>query len=227
MLKDFLSLIYPPVCASCEGILMHNENLICTHCLYRLPKTNYHYLQDNPVARLFWGRADIAAAAAMFTFSKGGKIQHLIHQLKYRNQKEIGKILGHFYGNELKQTDLFKDINMVVPVPLHLEKIKKRGYNQSSLFAEGIAKSMQIECSEKIIFRNTFSETQTRKSRYKRWQNVETIFETKNNFLAKGKHILIVDDVVTTGSTLEACAQTLLKIPNTTVSIAAIAFAAL
>ena len=227
MLKDFFSLIYPPVCISCENILLQNENRICTNCLYNLPQTNFHQLPDNPVAKLFWGRANIASAAAMFTFSKEGKVQRLIHQLKYNKQKEIGKILGNMYGSELKETAIFKNVDVVVPVPLHPKKMKKRGYNQSSLFAEGIAKAMQIECSEKIIFRTTFSESQTKKSRYKRWENVSSIFETKNNFSIIGKHILIVDDVVTTGSTLEACAQTVLKIPNTKVSIATIAFAAL
>jgi len=225
MINDFISLIFPQVCASCGKSLYKNEHSICTYCSYHLPKTNYHTDNANPVAKIFWGRINIYSAAAYYNFGKGGKVQHLVHQLKYRGQKEIGVTLGKFYGYDLRKSDAFNTVETVIPVPLHPKKKKKRGYNQSECFAEGLAESMNAKTDFTTLFRATDSETQTRKSRFNRWKNVETIFQLKDVKLLEGKHILLVDDVVTTGATLEACAQTLLRIPGVKVSIATIAFA--
>lgn len=227
MIKDFISLIFPEVCVSCGKSLAKNEYCICTLCLYHLPVTNYHKQADNPVSKLFWGRANIHSAAAFYSFGKGSKVQHLVHQLKYRGRKEIGVTVGKLYGKELLTSDLFKSIDVILPIPLHIKKKRKRGYNQSDLFAEGLSESMNIEYKTNVLARVTASSTQTKKSRFNRWKNVESIFEVKKPELLERKHILLVDDVVTTGSTLEACAQTILKIPDTKVSIAAIAYAAL
>src|SRR5688572_7975230 len=131
MLKDFLSLIFPKVCCACGKALYSSEECICMLCHYHLPKTNYHLDPDNPIVKLFWGRSDIHSASSCYKFSKGGKIQHLIHQLKYCGQKEIARTVGKFYGSELKEAELFKPVNMIIPVPLHPKKLKKRGYNQS------------------------------------------------------------------------------------------------
>lgn len=227
MIKDFVSLIFPEVCLSCGKSLFKNEHCICTYCLYHLPKTNYHLKPENPVAMLFWGRANIHSAASCYSFAKGSKVQHLIHQLKYRGKKQAGITIGKFYGKELLESEQFNSIDVIIPVPLHSKKKRKRGYNQSDLFAEGLSMSMNIEFKTDILIRVAASGTQTKKSRFSRWKNVESVFEVLNEESLKGKHILLVDDVVTTGSTLEACAQSIFKIPDTKVSIATIAFAKL
>lgn len=174
---------------------------------------------------MFWGRVNIHSASAFYFFEKGGKVQNLMHQLKYRGKKEIGTLVGNWYGAELKNSELFNSVNLVVPVPLHPKKMKKRGYNQSESFAEGIAKAMEIQMDSTNFIRNIETETQTKKARYNRWQNVETVFEVKSPTIFENKHILLVDDVVTTGATLEACAQKLLSIGGTKISIATIAYA--
>lgn len=224
MLNDFISLIFPQVCASCSKSLYKNENCICTYCSYHLPKTNYHLYNDNPVSKIFWGRINIFSASAYYNFGKGGNVQRLIHQLKYKGQKDIGLAIGKLYGVELKQSELFNTVDFVIPVPLHAKKKRKRGYNQSEFFAEGLAQSMNVETNFKSLVRVLESESQTRKSRFYRWTNVESIFQLRDEENLKGKHILLVDDVITTGATLEACAQTLLKIPDVKISIATIAF---
>ncbi|MBI4946784.1 MAG: ComF family protein [Bacteroidetes bacterium] len=223
MLNDFLSLIFPKVCAACGKSLLKSEESICTYCLYHLPKTNFHLYNDNPVIKLFWGRTNIFSASSLYTFSKGSKVQHLIHQLKYRGKKEIGVSLGKYYGRELKTSPLFSSSNLVIPIPLHPKKLKKRGYNQSETFAQGIAESMQAENGSNLLIRTHYSETQTRKSRFARWENVEEIFKVVSPEKIQGKHVLLVDDVVTTGSTLEACANKILEVPDTKVSVATIA----
>ena len=223
MLNDFLSLIFPKVCAACGKSLFKTEESICTYCLYHLPKTNFHLYEDNPVIKLFWGRANIFSASSLYSFSKGSKVQHLIHQLKYRGKKEIGFTLGKYYGQELRSSILFSSSNLVIPVPLHPRKLKKRGYNQSETFAQGLAESMKAESRSDLLIRARASETQTRKSRFARWENVGEIFKVVAPEKIQGKHVLLVDDVVTTGSTLEACANKILEVPDTKVSVATIA----
>ncbi|MDD5570556.1 MAG: ComF family protein [Bacteroidales bacterium] len=206
---------------------MHKgEECICSYCSYHLPKTGFHLDDDNQLSRMFWGRTTLNSVAAFYYFNKSTKVQKLIHQLKYKGKKEIGIKTGELYGNELKASDLFKNIDIIIPVPLHFSKEKKRGYNQSRLFAEGIAKSLNKEVDFKMLFRNRPSETQTRKSRYSRWENVSEIFSLADDYLKlKGFHILLVDDVITTGATIEACANALFKIPEIKLSVAAMAYA--
>lgn len=223
MLNDFLSLIFPKVCYACGKSLFKSENCICTYCHYHLPKTNFHLNPDNPVQKLFWGRVNIQAASSLYLFNKDSKVQHLIHQLKYRGKKEIGASLGKYYGRELRSSALFSSADIVLPVPLHSKKLKKRGYNQSEGFAAGIAESMEIETTSTVLVRVQASQTQTKRSRYERWKNVEEIFEVTCPEKIEGKHILLADDVVTTGSTLEACANKILEVPGTRVSVVTIA----
>ncbi|MFH1004622.1 MAG: phosphoribosyltransferase family protein [Bacteroidota bacterium] len=173
--------------------------------------------------KLFWGRVDIFSATSLYGFLKGGKVQHLIHQLKYRGKKEIGVSIGKYYGNELKSSPLFRGMNIIIPVPLHPEKLKKRGYNQSETFAHGLSKSLEIENENDLLIRAYSSETQTKKSRFARWKNVESIFKITQPKKLQDKHILLVDDVVTTGATLESCAHKILDVPGTKVSVATIA----
>lgn len=223
MLNDFLAQIFPKVCYACGKSLFKSEECICLYCLYHLPKTNFHLYADNPVVKLFWGRTNIHSASSLYSFSKGSKVQHLIHQLKYRGKKEIGTSLGKYYGKELRLAPMFSTVNVVLPVPLHIKKLKKRGYNQSETFAEGIAESLNAESSTRILVRTFASTTQTKKSRFARWKNVEEIFKITTPEKLEGKHVLLVDDVVTTGATLEACANKILEIPDVKVSVATIA----
>lgn len=225
MFRDFISLIYPHLCASCSKPLYNNENHICTYCRYRLPKTNFHLEKDNPIIRIFWGKVNIHAATSCYYFNKGGKVQRLIHQLKYAGGKKIGITIGMFLGADLKKAPLFCDIECVVPVPLHRSRRRKRGYNQSDFFAMGLSESMEATNISDNLYRASSGESQTRKTHYERSKNVESAFKVKRPEQLKGKHILLVDDVVTTGATLESCAHALLDVPDTTVSIATIACA--
>ena len=229
MIGKLVSLFYPDVCSACNGHLVRGEEKICTACMYHLPKTDYHLIPDNPMIRHLWGKQKIEAAAAYFFFNKGEKVQRLVHNLKYKKQTELGVFIGKLYGTHLKETSPFRDAGLIIPVPLHPAKLLKRGFNQSELFARGLGIAMNKVCDTELLVRRKFSETQTRKSRYHRWSNVKDIFalETeKERSAVRGTHFLLVDDVVTTGSTLEACAEALLKIPGSKVSIAAIAYSA-
>ncbi len=225
MLNDFISLIFPNVCEACGDNLQKHENVICTVCAYSLPKTNFHLDNNNPVIRLFIGRTDIYSASAFYSFNKEGRVQQLIHQLKYKGKKEIGYFIGTQYGAELKKSPDFNTVNTIIPVPLHPEKLKKRGYNQSDYFAKGLAEIMNAEINTNILVREKANESQTKKSRYERWKNVEFVFKLKTATELEDKHILLVDDVITTGATLEACANVLKQIKGVKISIATIAYA--
>ncbi len=181
--------------------------------------------KDNPIEKIFWGRVPLNAAASYYSFTKGGKVQHLIHQLKYKGQREVGVTIGDLYGYELKQSDNFNTVDLIIPVPLHKRKIKSRGYNQSEAFAEGLSASMNVKTDFRTLYRALDSASQTKKTRFLRWKNVETVFHVKDEITLQGKHILLVDDVITTGATLEACVHALQKIPGVKVSIATIAWA--
>ncbi|MFZ4401132.1 MAG: ComF family protein [Bacteroidales bacterium] len=225
LFQDFFSLIYPNNCMACGNNLFKNEHLICTSCLFHLPKTNYHLEKDNPISQIFWGRCNINTAAAYFYFTKAGKVQHLVHQLKYKGKKEIGIYIGEIYGRELMQSPDYSKTNVIIPVPLHPKKQKKRGFNQSEVFAIGLSASMNIPIDTQTLIRTFASETQTKKSRFKRWENVKEIFSLQNPETLKNKHILLVDDVITTGATIEACVNLLNSIEGVTINIASIAVA--
>ncbi len=224
MLNEFFNLIFPKLCAACEQTLLKNENVICTKCLLTLPKTEYHLDKDNLINKIFWGRVDIVMAAAFYRFTKGSKVQRLLHRLKYKGGEEVGEILGLHYGYELKTSKYFENIDYIIPVPLHKNKLKKRGYNQSESFARGLSKSMKVPVNTTDLYRKVDSKTQTKKTRYKRWENVGDIFGVIENHDLGNKTILLVDDVVTTGATIEASAQVLIKL-NCKVLVATIACA--
>ena len=222
--KDFFNLFFPDLCVVCNNHLVNQEKMICTKCLYQLPKTNFHKEIDNPVSKLFWGRTKVEYATGFFFFNKGSKYQSMMHKFKYHGNKEIGFILGRYFGSQIKDS-VFKEIDVIIPVPLHKSKLKKRGYNQSEWVGMGLSESLQKPLDTKSLIRNVATETQTRKSRFDRWKNVENIFKISDEKELEGKHVLIVDDVVTTGSTLEACANAVLKVKDTKVSIATLAVA--
>ena len=222
---DFISLIYPRICVICGNSLFQNEDILCTPCQYHLPKTNFHLLKDNQVSRIFWGRVKIENAASFLFFTKGSKVQRLIHQLKYKGKKQVGVKIGKLYAYELRKSKLYDEIDLIIPVPLHWKKQKKRGYNQSEQIGIGLSAGMDIELNTDILFRVKSSETQTKKTRFKRWENVNEIFKVKDKKQLAGKHILLVDDVITTGATIEACAQALHKIPDIKISVVSIGVA--
>lgn len=224
MLNDFFNLIFPKICFACNGVLLKHEKIICTSCQYSLPKTNYHLDKENPLTKVFWGRVDVQNASSYYFFKKKGRVQNLLHHLKYKGAKEVGERIGELYGFDLLKSNWIESIDYIIPVPLHPKKQKKRGYNQSEYFARGLSKSTKKNLETTVLYRNKHSDTQTKKSRFNRWENVSKIFSIKDSEQIKGKHILLVDDVVTTGATLEACINALLKI-DCKVSIVTIASA--
>ena len=225
LITDFFSLFFPDLCNSCLAPMQNGEQVICTYCLFYLPRTGYHLRSDNPVLRLFRGRVEIEAAAAYYVFQKGGGVQQLLHRLKYSGKTEVGIELGKMYGTDLKRSALFSNVDLIIPVPLHSRKLKERGYNQSEYFAIGLARSMHTVVDADSLIRVSPTETQTRKSRFSRWKNVGNVFRLVNPQNLEDRHILLVDDVITTGATIEACALALQGAKNIRVSIAAIAIA--
>jgi len=202
---DFISLLFPRLCYACGNHLLRNENLICTECYVVIPRTNYHTDMDNPVAQLFWGRCMIERAAAFSYYNKGSRIRNLIHNLKYKGIREIGYELGRIYGLSLKSSGFTADIDLIIPVPLHPTKMRIRGFNQSEIISKGISDATGLAVDVKSLSRKTKSATQTKRSRYERWTNVEGIFQVIDPQTIMGRHILLVDDVITTGSTIESC----------------------
>lgn len=223
-LSDFFSLFYPQLCGACGTNLVSNESVICSSCCYHLPETNFHLYADNRVAKQFWGRVPFLSCSAYLYFSKGSRVQRLMHQLKYNNKPEVGVKLGQMYGNQLKKNFTGALPDLLIPVPLHPAKQKKRGYNQSESFAQGLSASLGIPVDNKILQRSHFTETQTKKSRFNRYENMRDVFTVKDASVLEGKHVLLVDDIITTGATVESCANALLKVNSLTISIAAIAF---
>jgi len=222
---DFLNLFFPKICAVCNANLYKNEEVICTRCEYHIPRTNFYKEPGNPVEQVFWGRVPIENACSFFYFDKGGKYQKLIHNLKYKSQKEIGTHIGKLFGFDLVKNELYKNADYLIPVPLHPKKEKKRGFNQSLMIAEGLAESMNIEIDSKNLFRKQYTESQTRKNRFDRWKNVEDIFGLRKPEKFKDKHVILIDDVLTTGSTIEACSQALLKAKGIKISVVTLAYA--
>ena len=218
-------LLFPRLCVCCGDKLIEQEQWICLHCLHHIPRTNFHLEAENPVARLFYGRVKIEYATSFFFFSKGSNYQSLIHNLKYKGMKELGAEMGKHFGIDLLQSVDFSTVDLICPVPLHPRKEKKRGYNQSWWIASGMAAQMNIPLSDNNLKRVTFTDTQTKKNRFERWQNVEGIFALTHPEAYAGKHILLVDDVVTTGATIEACAQAIVSRTDARVSIATLATA--
>ncbi|PID95206.1 MAG: amidophosphoribosyltransferase [Bacteroidetes bacterium] len=222
---DFLNLFFPEVCMACGNSLYRGEKVLCTKCLLRLPRTHFHHREENPVAQLFWGRVAVSYATSFFYFRKNSKVQHLMHQFKYAGRKEVGSYCGQLFGIALSQSSYFSEAEYLIPVPLHPQKERKRGYNQSELIAKGMAQKMNAQLDISTLFRSVNSATQTKKNRYQRFENMDGIFRLKEASHLKGKHLVLVDDVVTTGSTLESCASTLLQIPDVRVSVATLACA--
>jgi len=222
--KNIVHLLYPEICAGCGSDLISGNNVICDDCVNEMPVTGFHLHQENPVEKIFRGRISVAGASAYTYFSKDSIVQNMLHGLKYRGNKDMGIQMGRMMGRALNSCEWNKSLLALVPLPLHFSKQKKRGYNQAEVICNGISQEMNIPVLTDIIERRKKTETQTRKSRTERWNNIESKFELKNGARMTNKHVLLVDDVITTGATLEACGSELLKIDGLQLSIAAFAY---
>ena len=224
-LSPLIHFFYPHNCLGCGSDIIEKENFLCLECINNLPHTGFAMHANNPVEKLFWGRIPIAAGMSEFYFSKDSIIQNLIHEFKYRGNRKAGLYLGKLIGKSLLHSNRFSGIDALVPLPLFVQKEFKRGYNQSSILCAGISEVMNIPVVLKNITRVIPTETQTKKNRVQRWENVEKSFSVLEPAGLKDKHVLLVDDVITTGATLEACGAEILKAENTTLSIATLAIA--
>ncbi len=224
LFADFISLIFPEYCLGCHAPLMKGETTICTRCRVDLPKTDFHKDPDNLMHQKFWGLIEIEYAFAFLKFIKGGIVQKLLHQLKYYGQEDIGELLGKLYGITLKKEGFAKKFDVILPVPLHSNRLKQRGYNQCDAIARGIAEGLEIEMNTKILERIIANISQTKtQNLHERRENVKGIFAITQPELLQNKRVLLVDDVITTGSTLEACAVPIFEANCKSLSIATIA----
>ena len=224
ILNDFAHLFFPHVCAGCGTDILNQESQLCLRCIDQLPLTNFHLHANNPVEKKFWGRIPVANAAAHCHFTGESLIQHLLHQLKYKGNKDIGYFLGTMMANALQSSNRFSDVDALIPLPLFAAREKRRGYNQATILCEGMARVMKLPVIKTAVTRLSATETQTHKNRVERWQNMEGRFQLINTSIISCKHIILVDDVVTTGATLEACGQELLQAENIRLSIATLAY---
>ena len=224
--NNLLNLFFPNLCRLCKRQLIDGEEQICLFCLCDLPRTKYHKRKDNPVEQLFFGKNQIEYATAYLHYEKGGKVQRLIHSIKYHDNKELGLILGRHFAQELRTDGSpLCDVDVLIPVPLHRRRKRQRGYNQSEWIARGIASIWNKPIDTESLIRTSNSKTQTRKTVYDRWLNVSSIFQARQTEGLKDKHILLIDDVITTGATVSACAKALANIQGIRISILALSVA--
>lgn len=220
LLNEFSSLFFPNVCAVCGEELLRSEECICLRCLYKLPRTNNFREKENAAEKLMAGRIPFERIASFCVYTKGGILPPLIHQLKYYHQPAIGILLGRVYGEDLRGSDFLKPVDMIVPVPLHPKKEKRRGYNQAVMIAKGMSDATSLPLSVDNLIRVVYNPTQTKRTKTQRWENVRNIFNVKDPHAFARKHLLLVDDVITTGSTLEACGVALHHCDHVKLSIA-------
>ncbi len=222
--RDLLHLFFPHYCEGCGSDVLEGSQLLCLQCIARLPETNFFEYPGNPVEKTFYGRLNVTAGGAAYYFTKDSLMQHLFKELKYNGNKSIGEYLGKLVALQLQKTDRFHSIDALVPLPLNERKLQTRGYNQAEVICEGLSAVSGFPVLAGAVSRNRFTETQTAKDRVNRWQSMQEVFEIKNSEVLADKHILLVDDIVTTGATLEACGNVLLGIPGVKLSIATVAW---
>jgi competence protein ComFC len=223
-LKDLFYLFYPSICSNCGEQLLQNEKVICTFCRHDLPLTNFTSYTKNKVSAIFFGRVTIEKAYSLLLFRKEGITKNLIHDLKYKGNEAVGIFFGNWLGEILMKNKEFSTVDLIVPVPIHLKRKKVRGYNQVTKFGECLSTYLNIPFIEDVLVRQSSTKTQTLKARFERFNDLETKFLVTNTTQFKGKHVLIIDDVITTGATLEACARALLKTPDIKISILTMAY---
>jgi ComF family protein len=224
VIDSLTHLFFPHICAGCGSDVISKNQLLCLACIERLPLTNYHAHADNPVEKTFWGRIPLSHATSYLYFSKDSIVQQLMHQFKYKGNREIGLYFGRKMGSAITSASRLQKPDLLIPLPLHPQRQKKRGYNQAEVICRGMAESMAVPVLEWAIRRSTQTETQTHKNRESRWQNMEGKFVLKDPSVLENKHVILVDDVLTTGATLEACGLELLKARGLILSIATLAY---
>lgn len=222
--NDLLHLFFPHICAGCGTDVLDQQQMLCLRCFNNFPATNFFDQPNNPAEQVFYGRIPLENAAAGYFFTKDSLLQNLVIQLKYRGNKEIGFYLGKLLGNFLMNSSRFSGVDVLVPLPLNPRREKKRGYNQATTLCNGISSVWNKPVIDKNVIRKVYTETQTHKGRISRWENMDGIFAVNSPAELENKHILLVDDVVTTGATLEACGSEILKINGTALSIATLAY---
>ncbi len=220
-----LNLFFPKVCEACNNILTDNELIICVQCRHQLPVTNFHFDNSETVKKIVYGRVKLENATALLHFSKKGIVQQLLHHLKYRGHQQISGFLGKWLGAELSTIKAYKAIDVIVPVPLYKTKLRKRGYNQVAEFGKQIAKALNVDYNDTVLIKTKATKTKVFEGRLSRWNDDRAVFAISENESLNGKHILLVDDIITTGATVEACAAELLKIDNIKLSLATMAIA--
>lgn len=226
-IQAFFELLFPRLCKLCYNHLFEHEEELCNQCLRHLPRSGFELVRENPVHQMFWGRAHFQKACALYYYRKGEKVQDLMHQLKYRGHLQLGRVLGKQLGQVLIQSGFINGLEVLIPVPLHPLKLHKRGFNQAEQIALGVSETTSFPVNTNCLYRAVNTSSQTRKGRYERWQNVSQIFAVRQPELLKDKHVLLIDDVVTTGSTLEACYEVLKSVPGIQVSVATLGYASL
>ena len=224
--RDLLQLFFPRLCPACGEAGLPDGMLLCLECQIHLSVTQQHLSPDNSFTRRFWGRLPLIHGSAMFSFHKGGRVPQLLHHIKYRNRPDLAVYLGSWYGQVLAKLPVFQEAALILPVPLHPRKQRERGYNQSACFAEGLSDSLAIPWSDRLLLRRQYTATQTHKTRFERFENVAEAFELPNPSALEGKTLILTDDVLTTGATLEACGTLLLLIPKTRLILITLAMAA-
>ena len=221
-INDLKELLFPRYCKVCGRRLMQSEQHLCIGCLMELPRTHYERIPNNLLMQHFMEWPEVIRATAYFYYYKEGRYSNLIHNLKYYDHPEVGTYLGRLAATELKASGFFDSIDLIVPVPLSKKKYRKRGYNQCDYISRGISQVIGIDLDTQCIERAVDTDTQTRKGRTERWKNTEGIFRVVTAKALIGKHLLLVDDVATTGATLHACISTLLTVPGVRVSVFAL-----
>lgn len=223
MFKSLINLFFPEVCAGCDGFLLTGESVICTNCRHDLPMTNHHIIRENEAFQKFYGKLPVEFVATLCYFHKKGIVQEMIHKLKYKGHEQIGTVIGHWYAEDLKKVRAINEIDAIIPVPLHKKRMRERGYNQVSAFGKALSNSLAIPFDESLLVRNVYSKSQTRKNRSGRSKNSQSVFGVMASQSHENKHYLLIDDVLTTGSTLESCGKALLQIQGVQISIVCIA----
>lgn len=223
LIDDFVAIFFPRECGCCGCVLKYQEKYVCIDCNYHLPYTNFHEYSDNDTARQLWGKVPIEEACSFLLLQKESRVEYLIYQIKYNRQPFLAEYFGYLYGLKLLQQGRYQNLDLIIPVPLHSSKLRKRGYNQSAYFGRGLSRAMNIPLREDILVRKKATVSQTGKGRVERYENVDDIFDCNEVILAADVHILLVDDVLTTGATIVSAALTLLNAVDCKVSIATLA----
>lgn len=222
--EALLHLAFPHICEGCGTDIIQQDHQLCLYCLSSMPHTEFHLHPNNQIEKIFWGRVPVVHATAQYYYTKESMMQRLMHSFKYRGNKELGFYLGRLMGQSLLTSKRFEAVDILIPLPLFISKERRRGYNQATILCNGIAEIIVKPVSNKVVRRPEHTETQTKKNRVERWQNMEGRFELTDAAAIEGKHVLLVDDVVTTGATLESCATELLRAPNVRISVATLCF---